>query len=477
MFNKKETPISKSRGVLKQMSQVIVETFNDFGVPVKLVDSVDGLRNYHFYIQPLKTTRMKALVAFKDDLRYALENNNVEIEAPIPDKKLVGITVPKKGPFPSIAWNEAVTNSEFLESDSLVVPLGVDEFGAEHLLDIVRTPHLLIAGSTGSGKSCILHSFINSLLLKHSPETLRFVFCDPKRIELSMYTGIPHLLTSPIHDGKKCSRALLWVVKEMQRRYDILDADKAQNITTYQQNIYQPAKAAWKKAGSKASEKTYLPEALPFIVVIIDEINDFMQTYPSELEGSVTRLAQMGRAVGIHLIIATQRPSVNVITGTIKANIPSRIAFKVASQVDSRTIVDQPGAEKLNGQGDLLYQAADDSHLIRIQSYFVEEAEILKRVAALVQADTVTALEHLDLDETSNDNDLFVCTESGEEYDSLYDDAKLAVMNAGRASTSYLQRSLRVGYSRAARLMDLLEEGGVIGPQDGSRPRTVIEDK
>jgi len=462
---------------MKQMAQIIVDTYTDFDIPVKMVDSTEGLRNYHFYIQPTKTTRMKSMSAYRDDLCYALQNSKVEIEAPIPDKKLVGITVPKKGIFPTMQWKEAVTQPAFLESAPLAVPLGVDEFGEKHLIDIARTPHMLIAGTTGSGKSAVIHSFISSLLAKHTPETLRFIMCDPKRLDLTLYNNIPHLLTPVITDAKKSTRALSWAVKEMERRYDILQSEQVQNIASYHRNVYQPAKEAWVQAGSSEATQDALPEAVPFIVIIIDEINDFMQSYPRELEASITRLAQMSRAVGIHVIIATQRPSVNVITGAIKANIPTRIAMSVASQVDSRTIIDQPGAEKLQGEGDMLYQAADSPRPVRLQSYFISEAEVAQRVARLVAADMIPGMEPLDLT-AADEASAWYGTQSadGSEDDDLYEDARQAVIEAGKASTSYLQRKLRIGYSRAARLMDLLEEQGVIGPADGSAPREVLAD-
>jgi S-DNA-T family DNA segregation ATPase FtsK/SpoIIIE len=475
MFNKKETPESKSGEVLNTLSKIIITTFASFDVPVRLVDAIDGLRNYHFHIQPQKATRMKAMSAFTDDLRYALENNHVEIQAPIPDKKLVGIIVPKQGPFPDIPWSEAITSSEFTESSSLVVPLGVDEFGDKHLVNLARTPHLLIAGATGSGKSCILHSFIGSLIVKNSPQEVRFILCDPRRVDMTLYAGLPHLLTPPITAAKKGVQALAWAVKEMERRYDILEAESKQNITAYHKHVYQPAKDQWVKAGSKEADSVHLPEALPFIVIIIDEINDFMAAYPREFETPIIRLAQMSRAVGIHLIITTQRPSVNVITGSMKANLPSRIALAVASQVDSRTIIDQTGAEKLTGEGDMLYQGCDEPRPFRIQGYFISETQTKEQVDIWKERDRYS-LEILDLEHTndSDDDRIFsAMTSDSEAEDELYQDAKQAVQEAGKASTSYLQRKLRIGYSRAARLIDLLEETGVIGPADGSKAREV----
>jgi S-DNA-T family DNA segregation ATPase FtsK/SpoIIIE len=361
------------------------------------------------------------------------------------------------------------------------VALGKDVAGGVHFANIARMPHALIAGTTGSGKSVTIHNIIVSLLFRNSPEQLRFILVDPKRVELTLYNGIPHLLTPVITDPKKALRSLSWAVKEMARRYDILQAEGVQGLDLYHQNVYQPAKKAWEERGGLEEEKDSLPEPLPYIVIILDELNDLMQAYPRELEALIVRLAQMSRAVGIHLLLATQRPSVNVITGTIKANIPTRIALNVASQVDSRTIIDQMGAEKLLGQGDMLYLSSDSPRLIRIQSAFISGEEI-KNVVSYLKNQDAHMLDTIDLDEQKDGNaNSFMASLGGEgdvdAEDDLFDDARAAVMEAGKASTSYLQRKLRIGYSRAARLMDILEEQGVIGPADGSRPREVLVGK
>ena len=302
------------------------------------------------------------------------------------------------------------------------------------------------------------------------------ILVDPKRVELTMYNKIPHLLTPVITDAKKAIRALSWAVKEMERRYDILESEQVQNITSYHKNVYQTAKKEWEKNGKSEEGRINLPEALPYIVIILDELNDLMQAYPRELEGCIVRLAQMSRAVGIHLILATQRPSVNVITGTIKANVPTRIALAVASQIDSRTIIDTVGAEKLLGYGDMLYLPSDSPRPFRLQSAFISEEEI-KRVVEYLKKQDAHEIDTLNLDENQDSGaDSFMRSLTGSENveDELYDDAKQAVIEAGKASTSYLQRKLRIGYSRAARLVDLLEENGVIGKQDGARPREVL---
>jgi S-DNA-T family DNA segregation ATPase FtsK/SpoIIIE len=299
---------------------------------------------------------------------------------------------------------------------------------------------------------------------------------DPKRVELTLYNNIPHLLSPVITQAKKAIQALSWAVKEMERRYDILETEHVQNLSSYHKNTYQPAKKAWEEAGSPEEGRASLPEALPYIVIILDELNDLMQAYPRELEACIVRLAQMSRAVGIHLLLATQRPSVNVITGTIKANIPTRIALMVASQVDSRTIIDTVGAEKLLGQGDMLYQSSDSPRPMRLQSAFVSEEEI-KRVVEYLKKQEAHELTTINFEEHAGSNDsVFNAMVGGGDdgEDDLYEDARVAVIEAGKASTSYIQRKLRVGYSRAARLMDLLEENGVIGPADGSKPREIL---
>jgi DNA segregation ATPase FtsK/SpoIIIE, S-DNA-T family len=474
-MTKKDTPLPQNREVLKKMSKSILAVFSDFKMPMKLVDAVEGYRQYHFYFSPKKRIRMKSVHTFVDDLRFELGVDLVEIEAPIPDKKLIGITVPKKPPFAEVDWKSVLRHEDYQNVSPLTVPIGVNEFGTLHLADIVRMPHALIAGTTGSGKSMFLHTLINYLLEKNTPDDLRFILVDPKRVELTMYNKLPHLLTPVVTQSKKAIQALSWTVKEMERRYDILEAERVQNISTYHQNIYQPAKKEWEKEGKDEEERVNLPEALPYIVIIIDELNDIMQAYPSELESLVVRLSQMSRAVGIHMIITTSRPSNTVLTGSIKANIPSRVAFSTASYVDSRMIIDMNGAEKLSGSGDMLYQVADNPRPVRIQGFSITESEIRERVEEWKKLDESFVLDTLDLSDRSGNEAIFnsLVSEGGDESDELYEEAKQAVIKAGKASTSYIQRSLRVGYSRAARLMDLLEENGVIGPAEGSRPREV----
>jgi S-DNA-T family DNA segregation ATPase FtsK/SpoIIIE len=378
-----------------------------------------------------------------------------------------------------------LSSDEFQKSDKpLLVTLGKGISGKSHYANLAKMPHVLVAGATGSGKSVTIHAIITSLLYRNSPENLRMIMIDPKRVELTLYNKIPHLLTPVITDAKKTILALKWATKEMDRRYDVLEANCVKDIDSYHKNVFAPGLAKieeLKKKGSYNPEKHVAPEPMPYIVIIIDELADIMMAYPRELEAGIVRLAQMSRAVGIHLIISTQRPSVNVITGIIKANIPSRIALQVVSQIDSRTIIDTPGAEKLLGAGDMLYIGGEMNKPVRIQSAFVSEKEVKDVVKYLADAyrDELIGGE-IDLAEVAKGGS----DESGgvgifndledDGGDELYEQAKAEVIQAGKASTSYIQRKLRVGYSRAARLIDLLEQRGVIGPGDGAKAREVI---
>lgn len=464
-------------GDVKANSLTIKRTLKEFGINVEMDAVESGPAITRYSLKPAQGVRISRIVALSQELQLALKASTIRIEAPIPGKSLVGIEVPN-AVRSTVGLASVLKHPEYTDSPRpLLVALGKDVAGGVHFANIARMPHALIAGTTGSGKSVTIHNIIVSLLFRNSPEQLRFILVDPKRVELTLYNGIPHLLTPVITEPKKAIRSLSWAVKEMARRYDILQTEGVQGLELYHQNVYQPAKKAWEGRGSLEEEKDSLPEPLPYIVIILDELNDLMQAYPRELEALIVRLAQMSRAVGIHLLLATQRPSVNVITGTIKANIPTRIALNVASQIDSRTIIDQMGAEKLLGQGDMLYLSSDSPRLTRIQSAYISGEEIKKVVSYLKDQDA-HMLDTIDLDgEKEGNANSFMASLSGEDTDvedDMFEDAKAAVMEAGKASTSYLQRKLRIGYSRAARLMDILEEQGVIGPADGSRPREVL---
>jgi S-DNA-T family DNA segregation ATPase FtsK/SpoIIIE len=344
--------------------------------------------------------------------------------------------------------------------------------------DLASTPHMLVAGATGAGKSVTIHAIITSLLYRNSPDNLKFIMVDPKRVELTLYNKIPHLLTPVITDAKKTILALKWAAKEMDRRYDVLQAESLQNISSYHKNIVEPEmKRLVKNKGLKEGEKQI--ETMPYIVIVVDELADIMQAYPRELEASIVRLAQMSRAVGIHLILSTQRPSVNVITGLIKANIPTRLALQVSSQIDSRTILDMGGAEKLLGAGDMLYLSGKMSQPQRIQSAYISETEVKSVVKYLAESYESEVPNEINLDPNSQTqkNSIFEATlgdEKMDDDDDLYEEAKQTVIDAGRASTSFLQRKLGVGYARAARLIDMLEERGVVGPGSGAKPREIL---
>jgi len=363
-------------------------------------------------------------------------------------------------------------STEFQSSEKpLLISLGKGITGKSYFADLAKAPHMLIAGATGSGKSVTIHALITSLLYRNSPTSLKFIMVDPKRVELTLYNGIPHLLTPVITDAKKSILALKWATKEMERRYDILNQERVRDISSYHKTVLEPHLE--ENDGTLEEDG---PEVMPYIVIIIDELADIMQAYPRELEAGIVRLAQMSRAVGIHLVLSTQRPSVNVITGLIKANVPSRLALQVASQVDSRTILDAAGAEKLLGAGDMLFLSGDMAKPSRVQSAFISEDEVKKLVKHLTKAYEDMLPEEIDLGNNgSHDITSGMNIGDDEPEDDLYEEARQTVIEAGKASTSYLQRKLRIGYSRAARLIDMLCERGVISEADGSKPRQVLE--
>lgn len=465
-------------GDVKASANIIKRTLKNFGIEVEMDEVSIGPSVTRYALKPAEGVRISKIVGLQNNLELALAASPIRIEAPIPGKSLVGIEVPNSTKS-MVGLASMLASPEFTDSPQpLLIALGRDITGNPHFANIARMPHALIAGTTGSGKSVTIHTLVTSLLYRNSPEQLRFIMVDPKRVELTFYNDIPHLLTPVITDAKKALLSLKWAIKEMERRYDILQAERVQNLDTYHSKVYKPAVAEFEKNGGSEEEKEELPEPLPYIVIIIDELSDLMQTYPRELEASIVRLAQMSRAVGIHLILATQRPEVKVITGLIKANVPTRIALKVASQIDSRTILDGVGAEKLLGYGDMLFQSGDIAKPIRLQSAFLSGDELKKVVDYLKNQSDSQELDAISFDGDGSDSSpdaFFGAAVGGEdEDDDLYEEARQTVIDTGRASTSFLQRKLRVGYSRAARLIDMLEERGVIGPQDGSKPRAIL---
>ena len=464
-------------GDVKANANVIKQTLKNFGIEVEMDQVEIGPTVTRYALKPAQGVKISRIVGLQRELELNLAAGTIRIEAPIPGKSLVGIEVPNTEKA-TIGLASLLATPHFTDSaHPLLVALGKDITGEPHFANVARMPHALIAGTTGSGKSALIHDLVVSLLYRNSPEQLRFIMVDPKRVELTLYNGIPHLLTEVITDAKKALLSLKWAVKEMERRYDILQAERVQNITSYHSNIYRPAKEKFVADGSPEEDRDNLPESLPYIVIVMDELADLMHTYPRELEAAIVRLAQMSRAVGIHLLIATQRPSVNVITGTIKANIPTRLAMQVASQIDSRTILDQVGAEKLLGQGDMLFLSGELAKPTRLQSAFISEDELKNVIDYLKEQPDLQELDTIDFGGSNKENgeeSIFGSDLDDEDKDELYEEAKQAVIEANKASTSYLQRKLRIGYSRAARLIDMLEEQGVISEQDGSKARTIL---
>ena len=456
-----------SVGDIKANANLIKRTLLNFGIDVEMDEVSLGPTVTRYALKPAEGIKLSRIVALKSDMALALAAHPLRIEAPIPGKSLVGIEIPNKVKA-SVGLGTLLGDPLFQNApERLKVALGTGVAGKSYYADIGKMPHLLIAGTTGSGKSITVHNLIMSLLYRNGPEDLRLILVDPKRVELTLYNGIPHLLTPVIKEPKKAILALKWAAKEMERRYDILEKNSCRDITSYREKL---------DAGKiKSAVEGEEPARMPYIVIIIDELADIMQAFPRELESGIVRLAQMSRAVGIHLILSTQRPSVNVITGLIKANIPSRLALNVASQIDSRTILDAPGAESLLGKGDMLYQGEGMSKPERMQCAFIGEDE-LKKIVSFIKNNNVEIPDEIALEGSVDDNDRTIVSANfdDDEDDELYADAKAVVIDAGKASTSYIQRKLKVGYSRAARLIDLLEERGVVGPADGAKPREVL---
>jgi len=443
-------------GDIQRNQYVIQRTLETFGIPVEMGDVAVGPTVTQFTLKPAEGVKLSRITALHNDLALALAAHPIRIEAPIPGKSLVGLEVPNQS-VATVGLRELLESKEWRDRRSnLCFALGRDVTGKAWVADLGRMPHLLVAGATGSGKSVCLNTLIMSLLYANGPDDLKLIMVDPKRVELQIYNGIPHLVTPVITDVDKTVNSLKWALREMDRRFDVLSKFGARDIESY---------------NSRTQDK------LPYIVIVVDELADLMVTAMAEVEGPIVRLAQMSRAVGIHLVLATQRPSVDVLTGLIKANIPARIAFAVASSTDSRTILDQMGAEKLIGRGDMLFQTSDMASPRRIQGSFVADDEIGRVVEYLktkyepAEYDpSVVEARSQDGGETSFRNGI----DEGD-GDPLLPEAKEEIIRAGKASASLLQRRLKVGYARAARILDLLEQEGFIGPGDGAKPREILK--
>ena len=466
------------RDSLIMNSHILEKKLLDYGVEGKVVEVRPGPVITVYEFEPAPGVKVSRIVNLADDLALALSALSIRIVAPIPGKSVVGIEVPNVN-------RETVYLKEIIDSDpfrnfksKLSFGLGKDISGDPFVVDLARMPHLLVAGSTGSGKSVSINAMICSILFKANPEEVRFLMIDPKMLELSDYEGIPHLLLPVVTNPKKAAAALKWLVEEMERRYTVLAEKGVRNIEHYHQRMEKELKEkgkVYKRKGdvlegedAKASEPM---EWIPYIVVVIDELADLMMISSKEVEESITRLAQMARAVGIHLLLATQRPSVDVLTGIIKANFPARISFQVTSKVDSRTILDTIGAEHLLGAGDMLFLPPGSSKLIRLHGAFVSSPEIKRIVEFLKKQGKPSYLDPSILAEVKKDDK----EGSGEdEYDEKYDEAVAFVAEVGQASISLVQRRFRIGYNRAARIVEKMEQEGVVGPSDGVKPREVL---
>jgi S-DNA-T family DNA segregation ATPase FtsK/SpoIIIE len=444
---------------LKSNAARLVDTLRSFGVETRITDICRGPTVTRYELQPSAGVKISRITSLADDIALNLASAGVRIEAPIPNKAAVGIEVPNKN-VNMVHIREIIDSDEFREAGSkLTMALGRDIAGNVKVADVSKMPHMLIAGATGSGKSVCINSIIISLLYKASPDEVKFLMVDPKVVELGVYNGIPHLLVPVVTDPGKAAGALNWAVTEMLGRYKIFADSNVRDINGY--NIL--------------AEKSQELNPMPHIVIIIDELSDLMMAAPKDVEDAVCRLAQMARAAGMHLVIATQRPSVDVITGVIKANIPSRIAFAVSSQVDSRTILDMGGAEKLLGRGDMLFLPMGSSKPTRVQGCFVSDAEV-ESVISYIKNGANAEYDETVMDEIEKQavKEKGAPEDNNGDADAMLPQAIECVVEAGMASTSLLQRRLKLGYARAARIVDQMEARGIVGSFEGSKPRQVL---
>ncbi|MBU3932393.1 MAG: DNA translocase FtsK, partial [Proteobacteria bacterium] len=498
---RKDTRIKRENLIAN--SRILEKKLSDFGVEGKVVEVKPGPVITTYELEPAPGVKINKITNLSDDLALALRAQSIRIIAPIPGKGTIGIEIPNQEREP-VRLRNVLDNAAFRESPCrLPIVLGEDIVGAPVITDLIRMPHLLIAGTTGSGKSVSLNAMICSILFKTPPDEAKFLMIDPKRLELSGYEGIPHLLHPVVVDPKKAALVLRWAVEEMERRYRIISEVGVKSIEAYNEfrggrpdapeaaNPADDGKTEKERAAAAGGEvaptapgvkkgleggrekKEPLPERLPYIVIIIDELADLMMVAQRNVEESLTRLAQMSRAAGIHLILATQRPSVDVITGIIKANFPIRISFKVSSKVDSRTILDQLGAEKLLGSGDMLFIPPGSSALTRIHGAYVSDREIERIV------DFVKKQGKPSYDESIAEYEPDTATENrpDEDFDEKYDEAVQLVTDLGQASISLVQRYMKIGYNRAARIIERMEAEGIVGPSDGAKPRKVLSQK
>lgn len=445
-----EGVVEPDQGDTRQAGEIIETTLANFNITAKVEHINVGPTVTQYELRPEAGVKLNQITALQNDLALALAAHPIRIEAPIPGKSSVGIEVPNQRPA-TVRLRQLLASEQFRKGGTLPLALGLDVSGQSVVGDLTTMPHLLIAGATGSGKSVAINGILGSLLFTHSPKHLRLLLIDPKRVELTSYNDIPHLLAPVVVEPTKAVNALRWVVSEMDRRYQLFQQRRVKDLAGY--------------------NKQFTGEALPYLVIVIDELADLMTVSGKQVEATIVRIAQMARATGIHLVLATQRPSVDVITGLIKANFPTRIAFTVTSQTDARTILDMGGAEKLLGQGDMLYLPPNLAKPVRLQGAYVTEPEVkkltdfLKGKGGPSYDETVTDTKH---------GSGQASTGLGEGDDPLYEQAKAEVVRSRKASASLLQRRLKVGYARAARLLDQLEENGIIGPGEGAKPREIL---
>ncbi|WP_418790154.1 DNA translocase FtsK 4TM domain-containing protein [Phosphitispora sp. TUW77] len=434
--------------------RILEDTLESFGVKAKVTQVSRGPAITRYEIQPAPGVKVSRIVNLADDISLGLAASGVRIEAPIPGKAAVGIEVPNKE-ISMVTMYELLESEEFAKASSkLAFVLGKDIAGTTILADLAQMPHLLIAGATGSGKSVCMNTLIASILFRARPDEVKLLMIDPKMVELTTYNGIPHLIAPVVTDAKKAAVSLRWAVREMEKRYELFSRSGVKDIYRFNQAV---------KAGNAEYESGFMP----FIMIVIDELADLMMVAPVDVEDAICRLAQMARAAGMHLVVATQRPSVDVITGLIKANIPSRIAFAVSSQTDSRTILDMAGAEKLLGKGDMLFFPVGAIKPIRVQGAFMSDKEVEALVSYLKQQGVPQFVEGVIQDSSHNNVD-------NTEVDELFKDAVKILIESSQASISMLQRRLRIGYARAARLIDMMEERGIVGKYEGSKPRAIL---
>jgi S-DNA-T family DNA segregation ATPase FtsK/SpoIIIE len=465
----KSTAKSVDKDLIKHGGKVLESTLHEFGVDARVIGFTTGPTVTRYEIELGAGVKVNKITSLNHDIAYAMASADVRILAPIPGRSAIGVEVPNKQ-RQLVTLGDILTSTEAAKhKHPLEVGLGRGISGKAEMLNLAKMPHLLIAGATGAGKSSCINSIITSILMRTTPEQVRMILIDPKRVELGMYNDLPHLLTQVVTNPKKAANALEWAVREMEMRYELLAEIGVRDITGYNE-AFDQGELPTRDNPDPVSGKSY--SRLPFIIVVVDELNDLMMVAARDVEASVTRIAQMARAVGIHLIIATQRPSVDVITGVIKANVPSRLAFAVSSLQDSRVILDQPGAEKLVGQGDMLLVTASSNKAQRVQGAWVTE-DAVRKVTAHWRRQTAE-LSYVEgiVDESKGGGGN--SGNSDDDSDPLFDEAMELVVRAGQGSTSMLQRKLRVGFSRAGRLMDILERRGVVGPSEGSKARTVL---